>query len=131
MRNPSDTTTFFNMLDTHDGDVTKGEVLIDGEPVHHLSPEQIVTRGVTQVLEGRRILAELTVEENLMLGAHTNRKAAPRNLDRVYGLFPVLVERQKSIAGWGKRGSCFLREKRSSCAAATISPSTTSAAAES
>ena len=88
------------LLDTHDGDVTKGEVLIDGEPVHHLSPEQIVTRGVTQVLEGRRILAELTVEENLMLGAHTNRKAAPGNLDRVYGLFPVLVERQKSIAGY-------------------------------
>lgn len=88
------------LLDTHDGTVTKGEVLLDGEAVHHLSPEQIVMRGVTQVLEGRRILAELTVEENLMLGAHTNRKAAPKNLDRVYGLFPVLVERQKSIAGY-------------------------------
>lgn len=88
------------LLDIHDGAVTKGEITLDGERVHHLSPEQIVSRGVTQVLEGRRILAELTVDENLMLGAHTNRKAAAKNLERVYGLFPVLVERKKSIAGY-------------------------------
>jgi len=88
------------LLDIHDGEVTKGEVTFDGAPIHHLSPEKIVTRGITQVLEGRRILAELDVEENLMLGAHTNRKAAGANLDRVYGLFPVLKERRKATAGY-------------------------------
>lgn len=88
------------LLDIHDGAVTKGEVTLDGEAIHELSPANIVTRGVTQVLEGRRVLAELSVEENLMLGAHTNRKAALQNLERVYSLFPVLAERKKSIAGY-------------------------------
>lgn len=88
------------LLDVHDGEVTKGEVTLDGEPIHHLSPDKIVEKGVTQVLEGRRVLAELSVEENLMLGAHTNRKEASENLDRVYGLFPVLKERKNSTAGY-------------------------------
>jgi branched-chain amino acid transport system ATP-binding protein len=88
------------LLDVHDGEVTKGRVSLDGEEIHQLSPEKIVSRGVTQVLEGRRILGELDVEENLMLGAHTNRKAAAQNLDRVYGLFPVLKDRRRSTAGY-------------------------------
>ena len=88
------------LLDVHDGEVTKGEVTLDGEPIHQLSPAKIVSRGVTQVLEGRRILGELTVEENLMLGAHTHRKSAPSNLERVYGLFPVLRERRKATSGY-------------------------------
>jgi branched-chain amino acid transport system ATP-binding protein len=88
------------LLDVHDGEVTKGRVTLDGDEIHQLSPEKIVGRGVTQVLEGRRILGELDVEENLMLGAHTNRKAAAKNLDRVYGLFPVLKDRRKSTAGY-------------------------------
>lgn len=88
------------LLDVHDGEVTKGEVTLDGEPIHQLSPDKIVEKGVTQVLEGRRVLAELSVEENLMLGAHTNRKEASSNLDRVYGLFPVLKQRKNATAGY-------------------------------
>ncbi len=88
------------LLDVHDGEVTKGEVTLDGEPIHHLSPDKIVEKGVTQVLEGRRVLAELSVEENLMLGAHTNRKEASENLDRVYGLFGVLEQRKNATAGY-------------------------------
>lgn len=88
------------LLDVHDGEVTKGEVTLDDEPIHHLSPDKIVEKGVTQVLEGRRVLAELSVEENLMLGAHTNRKGASVNLDRVYGLFPVLKQRKNATAGY-------------------------------
>lgn len=88
------------LLDVHDGEVTKGEVTLDGEPIHHLTPDKIVEKGVAQVLEGRRVLAELSVEENLMLGAHTNRKGASENLDRVYGLFPVLKERKDATAGY-------------------------------
>jgi branched-chain amino acid transport system ATP-binding protein len=85
------------LLGVHDGEITKGEVTLEGEPIHELRPAQIVRRGVSQVMEGRRILAELTVEENLKVGGHT---AAESHLDRVYGLFPVLRERRRSVSGY-------------------------------
>ncbi|MFD9946175.1 ABC transporter ATP-binding protein [Nonomuraea sp. NPDC059023] len=85
------------LLDVHDGEITKGTVTLEGQPIHHLKPAQIVRRGLSQVMEGRRILAELTVEENLKVGGHT---AARSHLDRVYGLFPVLAERRKSVSGY-------------------------------
>jgi branched-chain amino acid transport system ATP-binding protein len=88
------------LLDVHDGEITKGSITVDGEPVHHLRPAQIVRRGVSQVMEGRRILSELTVEENLRIGAHTATRAVGENLDRVYGLFPVLRERRKGVSGY-------------------------------
>ncbi|SEG30867.1 branched-chain amino acid transport system ATP-binding protein [Nonomuraea solani] len=85
------------LLDVHDGEITKGGVTLEGEPIHRLRPAQIVRRGVSQVMEGRRILAELTVEENLKVGGHT---AGTSHLDRVYGLFPLLRERRKSVSGY-------------------------------
>ncbi|MBG0830965.1 ABC transporter ATP-binding protein [Planomonospora sp. ID67723] len=88
------------LLDVHDGEITKGSVLIDGEPVHGLRPAQIVRRGVSQVMEGRRIFGELTVEENLKVGAHTAARAVADNLDRVYGLFPLLKERRRNVSGY-------------------------------
>ncbi len=88
------------LLDVHDGDVTKGEVTLDGRVIHELTPNKIVSLGVGQFLEGRRVLGELSVEDNLFLGAHTNRKEAPANLERVYALFPILYERRKSVSGY-------------------------------
>ena len=88
------------LMDINDGEITKGAVTLDDKPIHKLSPEKVVEAGVSQVLEGRRILAEISVEENLMIGAHTNRGNADANMDRVYGLFPVLAERRKSTAGY-------------------------------
>ncbi|WP_084960513.1 ABC transporter ATP-binding protein [Thermoactinospora rubra] len=88
------------LLDVHDGEITKGSITFDGEPIHHLKPAEIVKRGVSQVMEGRRILAELTVEENLRVGGHTAPKDLAANLERVYGLFPVLKRRSKSVAGY-------------------------------
>ena len=58
------------------------------------APEQIVRQGVRQVLEGRRVFVELSVEENLKVGAHTARPQMAENLDRVFGLFPVLADRR-------------------------------------
>ena len=87
------------ILDVQNGKLTKGEITLDGERIDHLSAAKIVRRGVSQALEGRRVLAELTVEENLRLGAHTNRKGLSQNLDRVYRLFPDLKQRPKFIAG--------------------------------
>ena len=88
------------LLDVHEGDITKGEVRVDGEPIHKLKPASIVDRGVTQVMEGRRIFAEFTVEENLRVGAHTNLSDLESNLERVFDLFPVLKERRKRTAGY-------------------------------
>ncbi|GAA0432237.1 ABC transporter ATP-binding protein [Acrocarpospora corrugata] len=88
------------LLDVHDGVIAKGSVLLDGEPIHGLRPAQVVRRGIGQVMEGRRILAELTVEENLRVGGHTARRDLAANLDRVYGLFPVLKTRRKGVSGY-------------------------------
>ena len=57
------------LLDIHDGEITKGTVTLDDRPLHRSRPEAIVRRGVRQVLEGRRVFVELTVEENLKVGA--------------------------------------------------------------
>jgi branched-chain amino acid transport system ATP-binding protein len=88
------------LLDINGGEITKGTVTLDGADIGRLSPERIVEAGVSQVLEGRRILAELTVEDNLMIGAHTQHSAASSNLERVYGLFPILKERRRATAGY-------------------------------
>lgn len=88
------------LLDVHNGDLTKGQILLDDAPIHNASAAKIVRLGVSQALEGRRILAELTVEENLKLGAHTARKQLAENLDRVFTLFPDLKDRPKFTAGY-------------------------------
>jgi branched-chain amino acid transport system ATP-binding protein len=88
------------LLDVHNGDLTKGDISLDGDSIHGASASKIVKLGVSQAMEGRRILAELTVEENLKLGAHTNRKEMDSNLARVYELFPALSQRPKFTAGY-------------------------------
>jgi branched-chain amino acid transport system ATP-binding protein len=88
------------LLDVHDGEITKGAVLIDGEIATRKSPSALVRMGISQVMEGRRIFAELTVEENLRLGGHTNRRGVKAGLERCYALFPALAGRRRSIAGY-------------------------------
>jgi branched-chain amino acid transport system ATP-binding protein len=88
------------LLDVHDGKITKGSILLDGRPLHHLRPGAVVRRGVSQVMEGRRIFTELTVEENLRIGAHLNPRARAVGIERTYALFPVLAERRKETAGY-------------------------------
>ena len=88
------------LLDVHEGDVTNGEIKLDGRPIHRWVPASIVKAGIAQTMEGRRIISEFTVEENLRIGAHAAPSALAENLDRVYGLFPILAERRKSTAGF-------------------------------
>jgi branched-chain amino acid transport system ATP-binding protein len=88
------------LLDSHDGEITKGSVTLDERPIHGLRPAAIVRRGVSQVMEGRRTFAELSVEENLRLGAHTNPKGRAAGIERVYSLFPVLKARRRDTAGY-------------------------------
>ena len=88
------------LLDIHDGQIRKGDVTLDDVSVAGLNATALARRGIKHVLEGRRIFKELTVEENLRLGGYVTRKDLARNLDRVYGLFPVLAERRSGTAGF-------------------------------
>ncbi len=66
------------------------------EPVGHLSADAILTRGIAMVPEGRKLFPSLSVEENLLIGAHVREGNGPWSLDAVYELFPILRERRKS-----------------------------------
>jgi branched-chain amino acid transport system ATP-binding protein len=99
--------TISNLLGAERGDVTKGNVIYQGEKVHNLNPSELVKRGVIQVMEGRHCFEHLTVEENLLTGAYTRTdgKAAIRaSLDKVYHYFPRLRERRGSQAGYTSGG---------------------------
>ncbi len=89
------------LLRTEDGEVTRGNVTFMGEEIANMAPEQIVRRGIFQVMEGRRIVEDMTVVENLRLGAYTRRDSAGvrRDLDMVFDFFPRLRERT-GLAGY-------------------------------
>ncbi len=88
------------LLDVHEGEITKGSVSLDGEDLRRTPPEAVVRKGVRQVLEGRRVFVELSIEDNLKVGAHTARATMAENLERVYSLFPVLSDRRTLTAGY-------------------------------
>ncbi len=96
-----------NLLRAERGEVTKGSVEYRGEAIHHLVPNDVVRRGIVQVMEGRHCFEHLTVEENLLTGAYTRRDgrgAVRADLDMVYGYFTRLKERRKSQAGYTSGG---------------------------
>jgi branched-chain amino acid transport system ATP-binding protein len=77
-----------------------GSITYDGKHIEEASPPEIVKQGVVQVPEGRKLFPEMTVIDNLLMGAYTiPQSERPQRLDRVFSVFPVLKERQKQIAG--------------------------------
>lgn len=101
------------LLRFHRGSITRGTVEFDGERVDRLDAAEIVRKGMAQVMEGRRIFAELTVDENLRAGAFTRRDRAgiKETLDKVLQLFPVLAQRRRQIAGYlsgGEQQMCAM-----------------------
>jgi branched-chain amino acid transport system ATP-binding protein len=78
-----------------------GEVLLDGDPIHGFSPEDIVKKGIVQVPEGRRIFPDMTVLENLEMGAflRDNKHQIQQDLNYVMTLFPILEKRQSQLGG--------------------------------
>ena len=90
------------LLDVHEGDITKGTITFKGNNIEKKNPSEIVRSGIAQVMEGRRIFAEMTVDENLRTGSYTNtdRSGASDAFDRVMELFPVLKDRRSSTAGY-------------------------------
>jgi branched-chain amino acid transport system ATP-binding protein len=91
------------LLDYEDGEIKKGTIEFKGHPTHKLDPQKIVRLGITQVPEGRQIFAELTVDENMRVGAHT-RTDGKADIDRDYKMvlsyFPALRARLKVQAGY-------------------------------
>jgi branched-chain amino acid transport system ATP-binding protein len=96
-----------NLLASERGEVTKGSIEYRGERIDGLTPNDLVRRGLIQVMEGRHCFQHLTVEENLMTGAFTrsaSRAQIRTDLERVYGYFPRLKERRRSQAGYTSGG---------------------------
>jgi branched-chain amino acid transport system ATP-binding protein len=84
------------------GELTAGRILYRGKDVTRAHPWTLAEAGLVQVLEGRRCFAHLSVEENLRIGAYVRRpsgREVEAGLERVYGIFPRLKERRKSLAG--------------------------------
>jgi branched-chain amino acid transport system ATP-binding protein len=80
---------------------TAGQITLDGERLDRLSTMEIVARGVVHVPEGRKLFPEMTVLENLLLGAFGRRARGRQRerLDEVYAVFPTLRERRSQVAG--------------------------------
>jgi len=77
-----------------------GSITFDGKHIEEASPPEIVKYGIVHVPEGRKLFPEMTVIDNLLMGAYTiPQSERPQRLDRVFSVFPVLKERQKQIAG--------------------------------
>ncbi len=90
------------LLRAEDGEVTDGAIELEGERIDRLPPEAIVRRGVFQVMEGRRVFEDLTVDENITMGGYTRRDRDGLARDRAlcFDYFPRLKERRKKLAGY-------------------------------
>jgi len=77
-----------------------GSITYDGKHIEEASPPEIVKHGVVHVPEGRKLFPEMTVIDNLLMGAYTlSQSQRPQRLERVFSVFPVLKERKKQISG--------------------------------
>ena len=90
------------MLRSEDGKVTNGSIQFQGVPIHAEEPQNLVRKGLVQVVEGRKILPHMTVEQNLLVGSKvlSGRVERRQMLDKVYGHFPKLVNLRARVAGY-------------------------------
>jgi len=76
-----------------------GSIQFDGHEIAHMEAHRLVHRGLAHVPEGRRIFLQMTVQENLEMGAFIKKDVSKEDLDRMFTLFPRLKERRKQVAG--------------------------------
>src|SRR4051794_32818136 len=89
------------VLDAEDGEIDKGSIQLFGEAIERAPAAAIVRKGMVQVPEGRRLFATLTVEDNLLAGAHLRSKPELAEAKQaVFKLFPSLVDKRATIAGY-------------------------------
>lgn len=79
--------------------VNQGEILLNGQPIHNLAPNQLVERGMGFVPQEKNVFPSLTVKENLEMGAYLKPQNVKRMLKQVYDFFPPLVEKRHQPAG--------------------------------
>jgi len=81
---------------------SRGRILLEGRPIHGLSSPEVIDLGVASVPEGRRVFPEMSVQENLLMGAYPRRRSRDdieRDLQEVFASFPRLAERRRQAAG--------------------------------
>ena len=90
------------LLHAEEGEVTDGAIELDGARIDRLPPEDIVRRGIFQVMEGRRVFEDLTVDENIVMGGYTRRDRAGLKRDHalVFDYFPPLRRHRRKLAGY-------------------------------
>jgi branched-chain amino acid transport system ATP-binding protein len=90
------------VLRTERGEVTKGSISFDSTRIDGMRAFDVTRLGISQVFEGRRVFEHLTTEENLIAGAHTQRRASKvsEGIERVYAYFPILKNRRDQLAGY-------------------------------
>jgi branched-chain amino acid transport system ATP-binding protein len=90
------------LLKSEEGEISDGEIRFMGSRIDRLEPEAIVRAGIFQVMEGRRVFDDLTVDENILMGAYTrgDRAGIRRDRDLVFAYFPRLEERRRQLAGY-------------------------------
>ncbi|MBI4285597.1 MAG: ABC transporter ATP-binding protein [Chloroflexi bacterium] len=90
------------VLRTEDGEVTRGSIEFEGKRIDRMNPEQIARLGISHVLQGRSIFPQLTVEENLLMGAYRrwDKPGMRKDMQRVYQIFPALVHLAKRKSGY-------------------------------
>jgi branched-chain amino acid transport system ATP-binding protein len=88
------------ILETQNGELKGGSIEFQGKPIHILDPDRIVKLGITMVPEGRKVFEDLTVQENLQIGAHSrsDRREIKQDIEKVFAYFPVLAERRNQLA---------------------------------
>ena len=90
------------LLHTELGEVTDGNIYLGENRIDQMGPEEIFSLGVVQILEGRLLFEQLTVEENLVIGAisRRNKNAIQEDIKKVYGLFPKLETMKQRTSGY-------------------------------
>jgi len=90
------------LLKTEEGEVTDGSIEFDGKRIDKYSPEDIAAMGISQVMEGRRVLEHLSVEENLFVGAYCrkDRAGVKRDLEMVFDYFPKIKNLRHQMSGY-------------------------------
>jgi branched-chain amino acid transport system ATP-binding protein len=90
------------MLRTEEGEVTDGIIDFDGKRIDKYGPENIAALGISQAMEGRRVLEHLSVEENLLVGAYCrkNRAEVKRDIEIVFDWFPKIKELRRQMSGY-------------------------------
>ena len=90
------------MLKTEEGEVTEGSIEFEGKRIDRLGPEHIAVLGISQAMEGRRVLEHLSVEENLLVGAYRrkDRQGVKQDLDMVFDYFPPMKRLRRRMSGY-------------------------------